>query len=152
MIEAFHVRSIPLAIRAALTVRFEGADDFGGGLVEMERLPFIRFVFIILPAAVKLFSLQALPWTHRWGFCYIFSFGLNEILAFINRGRLFGAQYLPSQEYTPLIGQNPGTPNLWFLRTAERWIGIAAIVETMMYWTSFPTAVFPLCLWCYHYP
>jgi hypothetical protein len=130
-IEAFDGRSIPLAIRGTLTVRFEGADEVGGQPTEMEKLPFIRFLFVALPAAVqavKLFALQGLPWTHRWGFCYIFSFALNEILVFINRGQLFGVRYLPPQDHTPLNTQSAQTQNSRFLRTAERWIGIAAIV------------------------
>ncbi|KAE8365862.1 hypothetical protein BDV27DRAFT_126149 [Aspergillus caelatus] len=119
-------RSPSLAAQMILSIRFSAIDNAedepSETIRELEKLTIIRWLgFLIgsLSQALKLTAMQGIPWTRSWGYCYLTSFVIIELLSL----RAPFVEDPPTAEPQPVISE--GIQRL--LSFVERWLGYLAI-------------------------
>ena len=95
-----HGLGLKEAARKIAEVRFKAEmalADPSEGFQSLERLTFVRWIFLVLgtlPQAIKLFAVQGVPWTQAWGAMYLGSFAMVEIVV-VMVGRALVLEYTP---------------------------------------------------------
>ncbi|KAE8140986.1 hypothetical protein BDV38DRAFT_218478 [Aspergillus pseudotamarii] len=119
-------RSPSLAAQMILSIRFsaiDNAEDEPSETVrDLEKLTIIRWVGFLIGSfsqALKLTAMQGIPWTRSWGYCYLTSFVVIELLNLLAHV----VEDLPTAELQPGISEEIQR----LLSFVERWLGYLAI-------------------------
>ncbi|KAL4896499.1 hypothetical protein BDV59DRAFT_170798 [Aspergillus ambiguus] len=119
-------RSSCLAAQMTLSIRFSATDNAEDELSEtvrgLEKLTIVRWLgFFIgsLSQALKLTAMQGIPWTKSWGYCYLTSFVIIEVLSLLAPF----VEDLPTAELQPVISEEIQR----LLSLVEQWLGYLAI-------------------------
>ena len=83
---------INVTIREAFNItireRYADTEDQGNGIQSLEKQTFLRWIFFLvgtLGPAIKLSSMQGVPWTKAWGMMFLGAFLIFESMALFGR-------------------------------------------------------------------